>query len=100
MKLWLDDWRLPPEGWTQAHSVNQAKELIMQTLFRSDPETWEDASLDNDLGQFFLDGGDGYKLLEWMIEHDRWPTNKPTIHSMNPVRAQYMTEDIERYWHD
>lgn len=96
MKLWLDDTRMAPKGWVQARSVDEAIGLISMVH----PAMWEDASLDNDLGEYADQGGDGYKLVQWMIEVDRWPRNKPTVHSMNPVRSQTMRQDIERYWHD
>lgn len=96
MKLWLDDKRVAPNGWHHATTVDDAIELIH--IYK---DNFEDASLDNDLGALsHWYGGDGYKLVEWMIEHDIWPKNKPTVHSMNPVRAQTMKQDIERYWHD
>ena len=93
MKLYLDDWRPTPEGWTHAYSVNQAKRLIQEA------DVWEDASFDGDLGEYFDDGGDGWRLVQWMIEEDIWPIKKPTCHSGNPYMNKRMTEDIERYWH-
>lgn len=96
MKLWLDDLRPAPDGWTHAHSVDESTLIIMACS----PDKFEDASLDNDLGEYSQYGGDGYKLLDWMRENDAWPKNKPTVHSMNPVRAQTMKDDIERYWHE
>lgn len=98
MKLWLDDLRPAPDGWVWIKSVNTAKEFI--TSWIGTGVEWQHISLDSDLGVQYDDGGDGYKLVDWMVEHDIWPKNKPTVHSMNPVRAQTMREDIERYWHD
>ena|SRR6185437_16604653 len=66
MKLWLDDIRPCPDGYLHARSVNEAIKLLEQ-------HNCEYASLDHDLGDFAEDGGDGYKLMLWMAEHDRWP---------------------------
>lgn len=94
MKLWLDDIRTAPAGWTHARSVNQAIAAIGAA------ENFCEASLDHDLGDYYLDGGDGRRLVYWMILTDSWPHHKPTVHSMNPVGVYIMRQDIERHWHE
>lgn len=113
MKLWLDDVRTAPEGWTHVLTVEQAK-AALQT------GTVEEASLDHDLGACDLctaversqtdgrlwDGnmphcdhvGTGYTLVLWMAEHGIWPTTKPVVHSMNPVGRDRMRGVIDRYF--
>lgn len=91
MKLYLDDRREAPEGWVRAQSVNEAIKMIIAA------DVWEDVSLDNDLGMWEWDGGEGYKLVDWMIEHDKWPLNKPKVHSWNVVRRAQMLADIDRF---
>lgn len=96
MKLWLDDVRPAPDGWVHVRSVNEA--ITEVQMVRQLGEGWEDASLDHDLGDYALDGGDGYKFVLWMAEYGVWPDNKPTVHSMNPVGRGRMLADIDRYW--
>jgi hypothetical protein len=55
------------------------------------------AVLDHDLGDFVEDGGDGFKVVVWMAEHDRWPTQGIRIHSANPPGMQRMLNDIDHY---
>ncbi|OJT25987.1 hypothetical protein BO221_09125 [Archangium sp. Cb G35] len=88
MKLWLDDLRVPPEGWTWAKTIEEAKRLLQE-------HTVEEMSLDHDLGE---DTGDGSELVRWMAEHQRWPRTRPRVHSMNPVGRTYMQGVIDRYW--
>lgn len=125
MKLWFDDVRPAPPGWTWAKTVLEA----IQHLETGEVQR---ASLDHDIG-FFLDAKgdrvyfqeadfivknrgeperlvnvraeigqamqDGTDLVRWMAEHDTWPAEKPVVHSMNPVGKKRMQEMIERYWH-
>ena len=92
LKLWLDDERPAPEGWHHARSVNEAIHLVRSHTGHG----WEIASLDNDLGRFTEDGGEGYRFVDWMEANDRWPLHPPTVHSMNPVRSRYMRQVISR----
>ena len=57
----------------------------------------EYASLDHDLGDSAEDGGDGYKLVLWMAEHDRWPTQGIRVHSANAPGMKRMLADIDHY---
>lgn len=112
LRLWLDDERNPLhrglEGWVWVKTVDEAIALVERTT-----DTWEEASLDHDLGacepcieQARTDDqargcshvATGYAFVKWMIEHDRWPRLRPAVHSANPVGAQRMREDIERFW--
>lgn len=94
LKLWLDDVRPAPEGWLRARSVNEAIDLVRRHTGRG----WESASLDHDLGDFADDGGDGWRFVLWMVENDRWPENRPNVHSMNPVGVARMRADIANYF--
>ena len=62
MKIWLDDIRPAPDGFTLAHSVNEAILLIEKT--EKDGTSVELIDCDHDLGDYFPDGGDGIKLLD------------------------------------
>lgn len=95
IKIWLDDVRpAPDKTWWAVKSVNQAKIVIRAA------EGIEDAtiqlSLDHDLGQWAKDGGDGIKLLDWMVETERF--YKVSIHTANPVGRANMERLIKRYW--
>ena len=87
MKLWLDDTRPAPPDWVWCQSIEAAKTLLRTGKVES-------ASLDHDLG---LNKKTGYDLCMWMVENNTWPTNKPTVHSANPVGAIRMRGVISRY---
>ena len=94
LKIWLDDIRpKPDDSWSHARSVNEAIQMVKHCT-----TTFETASLDHDLGDFAYDGGDGFRFVLWMAEHDRWPVYKPVVHSKNPVGAIRMRKDIDHYW--
>lgn len=116
VKVYLDDVRPIPDGWMGVNNIRDVKQLLLS-------ERVDYLSLDNDLGGAcqnncwisIADGynqmvkqscvkdcecgchKDGYKLVLWMIEHDIWPKNKPTVHSHNSIRASYMRQMIDRY---
>ena len=112
MKLWMDDLRPAPEGYTRAYFVDEAineivrcnretdllmKEYILGYIDRDLFEkcikvfTIEEISCDNDLGE---DNAEGYKLLDWLEATGR---NIPIrIHSANPVARQRMQAIIQR----
>ena len=62
MKSWRDDIRPAPDGFTLAHSVNEAIALIEKA--EKDGTGVELIDCDHDLGDYFPDGGDGIKLLD------------------------------------
>jgi hypothetical protein len=62
MKIWLDDIRPAPDGFTLAHSVNEAILLIEKA--EKDGTGVELIDCGHDLGDYFPDGGDGIKLLD------------------------------------
>lgn len=87
MKIWLDDIRPAPEGYTWCKSVNEVKALIENN------STIVELNLDHDLGDYAKDGGDGIKLLDWLEETERsFPIH---IHSMNPVGVANMRRIIK-----
>jgi hypothetical protein len=91
IRLWLDDVRLAPEGWTHVRSVNEAIAILRERAGEV-----AEMSLDHDLGDFAEDGGDGVRLVLWMAEHDVWPP-VVRVHSMNPVGRANMEALIRRY---
>ena len=107
--VWLDDVRpLGGEGTAYigilhdydcvvAHSVNEAKEAIIHA--EQAGQNRFILNLDHDLGDYAKDGGDGYKLVEWLIETGR-NTNDYFVccHSMNPVGKEHILGLRDRYW--
>lgn len=90
MKLFLDDERETPPGWTRVYTVAEA---IAQLQTRAVTHL----SCDNDLGS--LDSTqEGYRVLDWLEEtvfHDRtFPVPEITVHSSNASRVEYMQRAV------
>lgn len=97
MNFWLDDERVAPRGFTSVNTVNNLRDLVIEAENRGVKEFF--FSLDNDLGKFAADGGDGRKFILWLIETDRNNSNyRVECHSMNPVAREYIEEMYRRYW--
>ena len=94
IKLWLDDIRPAPAGWTWVKTVNAAAQLLAVGHFDKSRAIVE-ASLDHDLGE---NEPTGYDLVKWMAETGFWPETKPRVHSANPPGAENMRATIDRYW--
>ncbi len=96
MKIWLDDIRPVPYGYEGAKSVNEAISMIMEA--EENGEEIELLDLDHDLGDYYPDGGDAIKLLDWLAERETfYPVE---IHTSNPVGRANMERMIARYWDD
>lgn len=108
MKIWVDDIRPAPDGYVWYKSVNQvikaieefenAVENYLDEWDFPPPEIWdmkiELLDLDHDAGDYFSDGGDYIKILDWMEETGR---NYPIhIHSMNSVGVENMRRIIRK----
>lgn len=95
MKLWLDDIRPMPSGFTNhARSVNQAKNMIVRA--EENREGIELISLDHDLGEYADDGGDGICLMDWLVERKTYYPIE--FHTANPVGRANMQRMKDRYW--
>ena len=94
MKIWLDDIRQAPLGYTHTKSVNETKEVIIKA--EQEGVAIELLDLDHDLGDFAYDGGDAIKILDWLIE--RGTLYQIEIHTANPVGRDNMLRTISRYW--
>jgi hypothetical protein len=89
MKLWIDDVRPAPEGYTWIKTVNFALTFI--SAFDGEIELID---IDHDAGDCAIYGGDYIKILDWLEETGR---NYPIrIHSMNPVGRENMRAIIKR----
>lgn len=120
MKLWIDDVRPAPDGYTLCKTVNGAKNEILkaerqrekflkmakQGLEKHDLDYYngclklanrreiELIDIDHDAGEYASDGGDYIRLLDWLEETGR---NYPIrIHSMNPVGIENMKRIIQK----
>lgn len=91
MKIWLDDIRPAPEGYKWVKSVNEVKRLINQ--FYKEIEVID---CDHDLGDYAVDGGDGIKLIDWLVETKNFLPIK--LHTANPVGRNNMQLTLDRYW--
>lgn len=108
MKIWMDNERPAPAGYTRVYDVDGAiceiirckketdllwKQYIMGYMEREQFERCftafniEEVSCDNDLGE-------GYKLLDWL---EATGHNVPIrIHSANPVKKERMQAIIQK----
>jgi hypothetical protein len=94
MKVYLDDERVTPEGWTRVYWPQEAVALLKAGGV-------EEISLDHDLGDD--ERGTGYDVLEWIEEAVVLNGFVPPVirvHSANPparVRMHAAIKAIERY---
>lgn len=98
MKLWVDDVRPAPAGYTWCKTVDQAKQQIKECEYMysasREKDFWiiEVIDTDHDAGDF---GPPDYiELLNWLEETGR---NYPIrIHSMNPIGRNNMRRIIRK----
>lgn len=93
MKIWLDDLRSTSQGYVHYRSVNEAIRTIEKYENKVGIELID---CDHDLGDYAYDGGDGIKLLDWLLE--RGTLYAIRLHTMNPVGLDNMQRMINRYW--
>ena len=93
MKIWLDDLRPAPAGFVWCRSVNEAKRLIAE---QDTSQPTECIDCDHDLGDYADDGGDGIRLLDWLLE--RGTLYPVALHTMNPVGRDNMRRMLQRHW--
>lgn len=92
MKIWVDDVRTPPLGFTWVKSVNQAIEIIKSAI--SNKVHIDIIDLDHDAGDFAPQGGDYIRILDWLeIMNYNFSIR---IHSMNPVGVSNMRKIIQK----
>lgn len=95
-KLWIDDIRLPPEGWDWAKTSKEALAMVRT-------REYDEISFDHDLGGedtsypvvVALEDGSKFGYYETPI---KWH-----IHSMNPVGRDRLKEGLrqcDKYWEE
>lgn len=75
-------------------SVNDAKEFI--EYIEASGGTIEMLDLDHDLGDYAEFGGDAIKLLDYLVERERFYPVK--FHTANPIGRANMERMVKRYW--
>ena len=88
MKVFLDDERTPPQGWTPARWPEDAIRLLQSGRV-------DELSLDHDLGDD--EHGTGYDVVLWIEEQVATANFEPpsiTVHSANPSARQKMEAGI------
>jgi hypothetical protein len=102
MKVWLDDVRVAPRGWTHVRTPEEAIELLRSGEV-------DEISLDHDLGLTTPESErTGYDVLAWLEEaigFGTWEHPVPVIHvhSANPVgwrRMELAIASIQRLSED
>lgn len=89
MKIWIDDVRIAPAGYTWCKSTNEAIQTIDENR-----DIIELVDIDHDAGDYCTDGGDYIRVLDWLeIEGLCYPVR---IHSMNPVGVGNMRAIIQK----
>ena len=101
MKVYLDDVRKAPWGWTRVFTAGDCIALLEKGIV-------EELSLDHDLEpEHYADepgynaapvyaSRTGYAVVAWMIENSIWP-RVVIVHSMNPVGRKNMLDSLRRY---
>lgn len=90
MKIWVDDVRPAPNGYIHCRSVNEAKAAIRfyERDFSDDTILID---LDHDSGDYFNNGGDYIKILDWLEEEGIVDTGYFFhLHTRNPVGVKNM----------
>lgn len=85
MKLWVDDLRPAPDGWTWAKNSKDAMKLIASRRI-------DEISLDHDLGGEDTTRG----IVNYMAANHIWPS-KIYVHTANPVGRDYLIGVVTRY---
>jgi hypothetical protein len=104
MKLWIDDLRPAPVGYTWVKTVNDAKRYIesaeeIEELFPTGTPVIKLIDLDHDAGDYRAVGGDYINILNWLEYRQHSQNGKVypiRIHSFNPVGCVNMRAIIER----
>lgn len=96
MRLWVDDERKHPVGWSRAFSTAEAREILSTGEVRF-------ASIDHDLifglGTWDMDAYEenGYELIKWMAREEIWPPLGIRLHSDNATGRNHMAEIVEAH---
>ena len=97
MKVWLDDVRTSPKGWTWVKTPKEAATLVEENDV-------DEVSLDHDLGFCIFTG---YDFLLWLekkvVLHNFKPPAKIHVHTSNPsarVKMELAVKKIKELWEE
>lgn len=91
MKLWIDDIRKAPDGWTHAKTPHEAIDIL------NTHNVIEAVSFDHDLGVDQYDNPlDSRCIVNYMITNGI-EANNYHVHTANPVGREWLVGMIERY---
>ena len=104
--IWLDDIRpidKKYDSYVRYGTYADPKSVNAAIYWITEAEKWGYKyfilDLDHDLGDYTDDGGDGIKLLDWLVQTGRTTSNyQIRLHTMNPVGRENMQRTIDRYW--
>ena len=104
--IWLDDVRpidKKYDSYVRYGTYADPKSVNTAIYWIEEAEKWGYKyfilDLDHDLGDYADDGGDGIKLLDWLVQTGRTTSNyQIRLHTMNPVGRENMQRTIDRYW--
>ena len=92
MRLWVDDIRVPPEGWVWAKTSQEAIDAYQSWLYSSSDRYFEAIAFDHDLGE----DDDSRRVLNYIVERDIWPDHIYFLTS-NPVGRQWLEGTARSY---
>ena len=104
--IWLDDIRpidKKYDSYVRYGTYADPKSVNAAIYWITEAEKWGYKyfilDLDHDLGDSANDGGDGIKLLDWLVKTGRTTSKyQVRLHTMNPVGRENMQRMIDRYW--
>jgi hypothetical protein len=99
MKIYLDDNRETPPGWTRVYNVREFKDLVEKAI--ADGDEIEGISFDNDLGEPGLEN-EGRSALKWLMNQHPGLMKEGLIilvHTDNSEARDAMAKDY-RYWRE
>ena len=104
--IWLDDVRpidKKYDSYVRYGTYADPKSVNAAIYWIEEAEKWGYKyfilDLDHDLGDYADDGGDGIKLLDWLVQTGRTTSNyQVRLHTMNVVGRENMQRMIDKYW--
>lgn len=94
MKLFVDDERPAPEGWTLAKTSQEALSILAEV--RELGRTLDVISLDHDLSTVMYEDDTTRPVMLWMCETEWWPTEL-YVHTANPYGEEWLVGMAQRY---
>jgi hypothetical protein len=98
VRVWLDDMRAAPVGFTWAKTARQAIDMLENCdveFISLDHDLAEEHYADMDRSTGFSEDT-GYAVVLWMEKNDAWPDLGCAVHSFNPVGKARMLAAIEQ----